>query len=400
MRYNNKKEKNLGERKMKKILLVAIFAAALLSLLVHQAFAYQINVFAPLNYAGVLPSNATAFASWGAISAPLTPSFASVNQLTGATVLAAQPTATTSGWAMSWFDSGWWQFNNVTQRGSVTADSWLYYVITGRAGIRAFLWVWDLRVNTAGVVTFWQVWTDTASDGLPGTREKSFDLNVNPYDLSNLGNNFQWTPGDFYYAKVLLFAYASSVPPGNSFKTIDGKFDDVLFITYTSSTGHDFLAPPLSPSISLSPPVGPVGTNVAVSGQGFAPNELVTLYWDSQPMNQTQTDANGSFFDIFVDVPSGSAMGSHLISAIGATNDRANSFFDIFTPASPLVGDINGDGKVSLQDLVLLANNYGRMDPSGAVQPATIGLSSVALAAAIPLALIEIRRKAQKKPKT
>lgn len=389
---------------MKKILLVVILTIALPILLVNQAFAYQINVFAPLNYAAVPPSFPTAFASWGAIAAPLTPSLAFLNQFTGATILNAIPSATASGWAMSWFDTGWWQFSTSlpTQRGSVTADSWLYYAIKGRAGIRAFLWVWDFGVNSAGVVTTWQVWTETAADGLVGTRENSFDLNVNPYDLSNLGNNFQWTPGDFYYARVLLYAYAPFTPPGNSFNTIDGKFDNILFITYTSSTGHDFIDPPLAPSITLNPVLGPAGTPVAVSGQGFAPGELVTLYWDSLPMNQTMANANGSFFDIFVDVPSGSTLGAHLINATGASGDSANSFFDVFIPAPPLVGDINHDGFVDGSDLIIAAREYGEADPNmnplGTAQQTTIGLSTVALVA-IPLVLLEIRRKAQKKPK-
>jgi hypothetical protein len=389
---------------MKKILLVVIFVATLLPLLVQQqAFAFQINVFAPLNYAGVPPSVPTPFASWGAIPAPLTPSIATINPPTGATILNAIPTAANPGWAMSWFDTGWWQFLPAlpAQKGSVTADTWLNYLIKGRAGIFAFLWVWDVSTNTAGTAT-WQVWTDATYDAVPGTRENSFDLNVNPYDLSNLGNPFQWTPGDFYYARVLLYAYASNVPAGNIFQTMDGKFDDMLFITYTSSTGHDFVDP-LSPSITLNPVLGPVGTPVAVNGTGFAPGETVQLYWDSQLMNTTMADANGSFFDIFVDVPSGSTLGPHLINATGATNDTANSFFDVFAPASPLVGDINHDGKVSLQDLVLLAQNYGRtdpnMDPPAPAQPATISLSAITLAAAIPLALLEIRRKTQKKPK-
>jgi hypothetical protein len=388
---------------MKKILLVAIFVTILSSLLVNRAFAYQINVFAPLNYAAVPPSNPTAFASWGAIPAPLTPSIAIINPPTGATILNAIPTAVNPGWAMSWFDTGWWQFSTSlpTQKGSVTADTWLYYLINGRAGIRAFLWVWDVSVNPGGVAT-WQVWTETAYDALPGTRENSFDLNVNPYDRSNLGNNFQWTPGDFYYARVLLYAYASSVPPGNSFQTMDGKFDDILFITYTSSTGHDFVNAPLSPSITLNPVLGPGGTPVAVSGQGFAPNELVTVYWDSLPMNQTLTDASGSFSNVSISVPSGSTLGMHLVNATGAANDSANSFFDVFAPAPPLVGDITGDGKVNMDDVVAVLDNFGKTDPNMLTPmqtPTIIGLSAFGLTLAIPLVLFEIRRKAQKKPK-
>lgn len=388
---------------MKKILLAAILTVAMSLLCVNQAFAYQINVFAPLNYAGVPPSNPSPFASWGAIPAPLTPSVATINPTTGNTILNAIPTAATAGWAMSWFDTGWWQFLPTlpTQQGSVTADSWLYYVITGRAGIRAILWVWDYGVNSTGVAT-WQVWTETSFDAFPGTRENSFDLNVNPYDLSNLGNTFQWKPGDFYYARVLLYAYASNVPAGNSFVSRDGKFDDILFITYTSTTGHDFVDPPM-PTTTLSPPIGPAGTMVAVNGTGFAPGETVTLYWDSTPMNATTADANGSFFDIFVDVPAGSTIGTHLISATGATNDTANSFFDVFTPTTPLLGDVNGDGTVNMKDIALVARNFGtsdpNIDPPGAAPQNTIRLSAVGLVA-IPLVLLEIRRKPRKKPET
>ena len=400
---------------LKKMLYALILLGALSPLLVNQAFAHQITVFAPINYniPPVLP-----FPLWGNANSPGASSY--INPLDGWTSLNI-PAGAGPGWAESWFDTGWKLFNStIAQSGSVTADAWINYTITGTAGIRAFLFVYEYN-PTGTLFPPFQWWVEVASNAVPGNWESSFDLNVNPNDKSNVGNPFSWTPGSWYMARVLLFANAANsassfvtvapllIPPLTTPPFNVGKFDDILFITYVSSTDNDFVNPqPLPPSILPVPAVGPVGTPVDVNGTGFQPNEDLTLYWDSTPVGTTMTDANGSFFDVFFDVPTNSTNGPHVISATGA-NDSATSFFDVFVDVPPLVGDLNGDGTVNILDAILLSNSFGQtdpniLDPPAATTPATTAAatkftytSMIAMTALIPLAFFGFRRKKTKK---
>jgi len=406
------------EMNRKLALVAAILVAVLSPMLVNQAFAHGITVFAPISYA-VPPT--LPLPIWGDASSPgppITTSF--LNPVEGWTSLNIFPGAPAGSWAESWYWTGWTIFNSSLplQSGSVSADTWMNYTIKGQAGIRAFLFVYEWTPPTlSGTTGTFQWWVEFALNAIPGNWESSFDLNVNPNDKSNLGNPFTWTPGSWYLALVLLQAVVAN--PSSSFisaappltpavlpqpplplppSVVGGKFDDILFITYLSSP-NDFVSDP-GPSIVSTPPLGPTGTQVSVNGTGFQPDETVNVTLDSQTVAATTTDANG-FFDVFFDVPVGETLGTHVIMATGATNDTASSFFDVFTEVPPLIGDLKGEGRTGLDDLVLLAKSYNQGDPNMIDPPSSgsqVTYAGVTLLAAIPLALFG-RRQKQRKPK-
>jgi hypothetical protein len=372
-------------------------AMVLSSLLFGQVFAHEIKVFAPVNYAGVPPSAPTPFMLWGSFATP--GSFASIDPNEGLTVLNAAPNGINPGLAMSWFDTGWYNYTGPTQKGSVTSDTWLNYRIPSfGAGFFAYLWVFEKDPITG---TF-QYWTARAWDGMPASTLKNgtFDLGVIEQTPSNAGNQFIWTTSRLYFARVLLLSIAF---PGTE-TTSDGKYDDLLWIGYTNSPQDhwDALNPQPLPPNHVQPVLGPNGTNVSVDVAGFAPNEMVKLYLDDQLVSQSPADGAGKYSIVF---PLAGLPGIHVIRAVGDSGTEANSFFDIFVPASPLVGDVNGDGRIDMRDIVSILQNFNRMDPNkpnmpGAAQQTVAGLSAVALGAIFALGIFRRRKKNTSKTST
>jgi hypothetical protein len=57
-------------------------------------------------------------------------------------------------------------------------------------------------------------------------------------------------------------------------------------------------------SITLSVDSGPPGTELTVSGSGFAPGETVVLYFHTRGVGRVNADGDGAFTDVDVQVPS------------------------------------------------------------------------------------------------
>ena len=216
----------------KKFVFVTMLTAALSSLLINQALAVQIRVFAPSNYAGVPPSYPTAF-SYGLAWASLGSS-ATIDPLSGSTMLTAMPPWPPAGYgcACSAFTTGWYRFNGSTQQGSVHADTWLIYGINATgAGVRVKLWVWEWPTR--------QCWTKVWGDGLPTpphtTRNAVVDLGVSTIDRSVPGGfPFMWTNGRYYKTDIVIAA--GSLPSTMAFVDL-GKYDDCLL--YTSDAADE-----------------------------------------------------------------------------------------------------------------------------------------------------------------
>jgi flagellar basal body rod protein FlgG len=106
------------------------------------------------------------------------------------------------------------------------------------------------------------------------------------------------------------------------------------------------------PTVSLSSGAGKVGSNIAVSGSGFAPYQYLTLSFDGSSIStDCSTNANGSFRYCALTIPAAAA-GLHIVTA---SDDSANSGSASYTvnPAlslSPSTGAagrgaaINGSG--------------------------------------------------------
>lgn len=368
---------------------------ALSTLLVNQASALQIQVFAPLNYAGVPPSFPTPFTAWGAW---VLNGFAGVDQFSGGTSLSASPGAVGFGIAISWFGTGWSLFQGVTQSGSVHADTWLSGTINALgAGFRVYLFVYRWQLGQP-----FQVWQKSWGYAIPGAVNVVVDLGVAPIDLSWPSNlPFQWTNNFWYYTRVLMLAFASP----NTQANCDAKYEDILYITYAGSPEPHWVQSPGDPAIELNPPMGPVGTNVTVSGKGFAPESAIYIFFDETLVKKTESTMGGDFVSWFNVPDSGTKKGPHVIKAIDTLENMAVSFFDVFITAPPIVGDITGpisgvpDGKTNIRDIALVARNFGKTDPNvdppktATVQDISTSMPIIASIAAITVGSFRLRKR-------
>ncbi len=93
------------------------------------------------------------------------------------------------------------------------------------------------------------------------------------------------------------------------------------------------------PGISMNPTGGTVGSPVILAGAGFAPNSLISIYWDSNTKinNTASTDSSGSFSNLTISIPPG-ASGHHSLM-LQDTNGNKTSQDLIITPGISMNGD-------------------------------------------------------------
>ncbi len=109
-------------------------------------------------------------------------------------------------------------------------------------------------------------------------------------------------------------------------------------------------------SISISPPSGPAGSQVAVSGSGFVAGEQVNLTIDGASLTSVTSDSN-SAFSLNVTLPSGLSNGAHTIAASGASSNRSASV--VFTVTSRARTVSCGDGDNDADDQVRPGFGFG-----------------------------------------
>jgi len=384
--------------------LVAMLMIALSTLLVNQVSALTITVFAPsaYPYIDLIPGF---WVSNG--NAPLP----DINGYVPNQFAPANPAF--AGWALTWESTPWQQFIGPNQQGSVHADTWLRYVITGLAGVRVYLF--HVQVGLAPLTI--RVWSKMWSDAItpPGGEANTVDLGICRYDNSIFNwpgpqnpQPFQWTNGFWYRTYVVIQAFANA---GSSAFIEIAKYDDILWIAYTSSPESPWVQSPGSPEISVDPPMGSAGTNAKVSGTGFAPETRIYVYCDDRLMNTTLSDGEGKFTcGIMIDTEI--AKGPHAIRAIDALENSACSFFDVFIEKPPIIGDISGpttgvpDGKTDMRDVFLIAKNFGKTDPNVDPPETTsvglllIGASTLASIGAFSIGLSRLRKKKEQLEQT
>jgi hypothetical protein len=77
-------------------------------------------------------------------------------------------------------------------------------------------------------------------------------------------------------------------------------------------------------AIYLNRDSGPPGTTVRVSGKGFAAGEPVTLRFHAQVVGHTETDGQGAFDSVSVEVPSDwEFIGQFVFVALGESSVRS-----------------------------------------------------------------------------
>lgn len=77
------------------------------------------------------------------------------------------------------------------------------------------------------------------------------------------------------------------------------------------------------PTISVSTQTPAIGSTIAVSGNGFAPNELVTVTLGGHVLGTARADASGSF-SLNISLPTG-VSGNQSILATGLTSGKTTS---------------------------------------------------------------------------
>lgn len=303
------------------------------------------------------------------------------------------------------FDAGWWYFSGTSQFGSVSSAAFMsYQIMTAFAAFQARLYVYRLIPSPSFKLDVWVNYyhpTGIWQDG-PGpfpARGRAIDLEVTPYDRSIIhigsptGNLFSWTNGAYYFTDFRMWASGITT---NAQAVFNGSFKDFNWF-FLQDSPLEPLAP-VNVSISLSPPVGPVGTNVQVNGTGFAPASPITVSYDNASVASTISDGSGNFTASFA-VPS-SGVGPHVVGATDGAGNQSFTVFNVYIPSSPLKADLNGDGVVNILDAIILANDFSHTDPNmdpSAVSTQVVTYSGIGALATIgavaPTAYVLHRKK-------
>jgi len=83
--------------------------------------------------------------------------------------------------------------------------------------------------------------------------------------------------------------------------------------------------PQANPVVIVSPAVTLPGSQVVISGSGFAPGETVLIRFSGGLVNGINANAAGNFAGVLLTVPSGTGSGTYGITATGATTQRTAS---------------------------------------------------------------------------
>jgi hypothetical protein len=88
-----------------------------------------------------------------------------------------------------------------------------------------------------------------------------------------------------------------------------------------------------NPAISLNVTSGVAGTNVNVSGNGFADNSALSLLFDTSHLAMTPSspsaNSTGWFSSLAFTVPSNATVGSHTVEVIDASGNNATESFTV-----------------------------------------------------------------------
>jgi len=95
--------------------------------------------------------------------------------------------------------------------------------------------------------------------------------------------------------------------------------------------------PPVAPAIATNTSIVGPGGSLIVTGNGFLPNEFITLFLHSTPveLGTTTADSTGSFSTPET-IPPGTALGAHTIVAIGASGDSATTAINVTSATTPI----------------------------------------------------------------
>jgi len=371
----------------RKMLFATVVAVMFISLLTNQASASASIAFAPYWWGtGSWPGGYIPYtfvggggAAWvGAAAAGVIPA-------TGVNREAAGPGF---GYAVTWVRTGWWWYvGPAPQVGRVHLNTWL-----GDAGITAGGWV-RVRLLMIQLAPL-EVWMRTIwFRVIPGAFEAVADGGISRVDIGFFGTRFQWSTFSIYqtWAIIDILNTAAAGPTMVGYS----RYDEIMWIADQLSPEEELTPYPRS-AIIVDPPIGPVCNPLVlnVNGTKFAPSSLVYVYYDGVFVAKTLTDGLGNFITSFGIHETEKRV--HIIKAIDSLENSAETVF-ISVGTEPPIHDINGDGKVDIKDVALVAKDFGKTEdpPLG---PATISVASMAVTAilAIPLTMYQVRKKKEK----
>jgi len=82
---------------------------------------------------------------------------------------------------------------------------------------------------------------------------------------------------------------------------------------------------------TLSPKVGPITTDIQVSGAGFPAATAVDIYFDATELALAVTNSSGAFSGVTIQVPSSAMPGTHWVTAVatGTSGEAAQAPFTV-----------------------------------------------------------------------
>jgi hypothetical protein len=124
-------------------------------------------------------------------------------------------------------------------------------------------------------------------------------------------------------------------------------------------------ADPCPPDLTLEPSAGPPGSQVTFSGRCtlLRSGRSGGVYFDGTQVGNVTADTVGNYNGMLT-IPSDATLGTHLIRIVSPRQIAVGSF-EVSTPSGVCPGDCNGDGTVSIEELLQVVNiAFGDASPS------------------------------------
>ena len=202
-----------------------------------------------------------------------------------------------------------------------------------------------------------------ATDGIGNSAVTNFTtgpkISVSPA-TGGVGDNIIISGSGFSPFKPITFTIdgvALTVSPSTVTSDLNGAFSNVSFvippvsggthsIKATDQDGHNNTATlTMMTKITVTPTTGTVGTQITVTGSGFAPSTPVSIYWDAgaSPVTNVTSSSTGTISGLTFNAPP-SAKGVHTVKAQDTSNNSATVSFSttpkiVLTPATGGYGD-------------------------------------------------------------
>jgi len=110
--------------------------------------------------------------------------------------------------------------------------------------------------------------------------------------------------------------------------------------------------PPERPTLTLDPPVGAPGEVVTATGNGYTPDDAVSVIFDHTSLSSVTVEPDGSFQTNFI-VPDMEA--DHYV--VDAIDESAQVGVNVFTLT--FEADLNRDETVNILDISIVAMAFG-----------------------------------------